>query len=75
MKSKLNIDLIVVGNLKEKSLKSLSDEYAKRMTAYSKLEIKELIILIISFVFLKDNPPLKFLYSGFKLWYLSSFHS
>ena len=42
MKSKLNIDLIVVGTLKEKSLKSLSDEYAKRMTAYSKLEIKEL---------------------------------
>ena len=42
MKSKLNIDLIVVGSLKEKSLKSLSDEYAKRISAYSKLEIKEL---------------------------------
>ncbi len=41
MSSKINIDLIVVGNIKEKSLSNMANEYIKRIGAYSKLEVKE----------------------------------
>ena len=39
---KINIDLIVVGNLKEKPMKMLCDEYLKRLQAYSKVNVFEL---------------------------------
>ena len=39
---KINIDLIVVGNLKEKPMKMLCDEYLKRLQAYSKVSVIEL---------------------------------
>ena len=39
---KINIDLIVVGSLKEKAMKMLSDEYLKRLQAYSKVKVIEL---------------------------------
>lgn len=39
---KINIDLIVVGNLKEKPMKLLCDEYLKRLQAYSKVNVFEL---------------------------------
>lgn len=42
MNGKINIDLIVLGTLKEKALKQLSDEYSKRISKYAKLQIKEL---------------------------------
>lgn len=36
------IDIIVVGKLKEKSLKDLESEYSKRLTRYAKINIIEL---------------------------------
>ena len=33
--------LVAVGKVKEKSMRSLLDEYAKRLSAYTKLEIIE----------------------------------
>ena len=38
----LNIKIICVGKIREKSLKELCDEYSKRISKYSKLEIIEL---------------------------------
>lgn len=38
----LNIKVICVGKIKEKSLKSLCDEYIKRLSKYSKIEVIEL---------------------------------
>lgn len=38
----INIKIICVGKVKEKSLKELIDEYSKRLTKYCKLEIIEL---------------------------------
>ena len=38
----LNIKIICVGKIKEKSLKDLCDEYTKRLSKYSKIEIIEL---------------------------------
>ncbi len=38
----LNIKIICVGKIKEKSLKELCDEYSKRISKYSKIEIIEL---------------------------------
>ena len=38
----INIQIISVGKLKEKSLKTLTDEYIKRISKYAKLEIIEL---------------------------------
>ena len=38
----LNIKIICVGKIREKSLKELCDEYLKRISKYSKLEIIEL---------------------------------
>ena len=38
----LNIKIICVGKIKEKSLKDLCDEYVKRLSKYSKIEIIEL---------------------------------
>lgn len=38
----LNIKIICVGKIKEKSLKDLCDEYIKRLSKYSKIEIIEL---------------------------------
>lgn len=38
----LNIKVICVGKIKEKSLKDLCDEYTKRLSKYSKIEIIEL---------------------------------
>lgn len=37
----MNIKLIVVGNLKDQSLKAMQQEFAKRLQAYAKLEIIE----------------------------------
>ncbi len=42
MNGKLNIDLVVVGSMKEKAMRQLVDEYAKRISKYAKLNIKEL---------------------------------
>ncbi len=42
MNGKINIELVVLGALKEKSLRQLSDEYSKRISKYAKLQIKEL---------------------------------
>ncbi len=42
MQGKLIIDLIVLGSLKERSMQALSDEYEKRLSKYSKLNIIEL---------------------------------
>ena len=38
----LNIKIICVGKIKEKSLRELINEYAKRLSKYTKLEIIEL---------------------------------
>lgn len=38
----LNIKIICVGKIKERSLKDLCDEYTKRLSKYSKIEIIEL---------------------------------
>lgn len=38
----LNIKLLCIGKIKEKSLKELINEYSKRLSKYSKLEIIEL---------------------------------
>lgn len=38
----LNIKVICVGKIKEKSLKNLCDEYIKRLSKYSKIEVIEL---------------------------------
>lgn len=38
----LNIKIICVGKIREKSLKELCDEYSKRISKYAKLEIIEL---------------------------------
>ena len=38
----LNIKIICVGKIREKSLKDLCDEYSKRISKYAKLEIIEL---------------------------------
>lgn len=38
----MQIDLIVVGKLKEKSMRSMCDEYTKRLSSYCKLNIIEL---------------------------------
>lgn len=38
----MQIDLIVVGKLKEKSMKQMCDEYIKRLGAYCKLNVTEL---------------------------------
>ena len=38
----INIDIICVGKLKEKSLRALSDEYLKRLQKYAKINIIEL---------------------------------
>lgn len=38
----LNIKILCVGKIKEKSLKELCDEYIKRLSKYSKLEVIEL---------------------------------
>ena len=35
------ISIVAVGKIKEKSLKALIDEYIKRISAYSKIEIIE----------------------------------
>ncbi len=42
MNGKINIELIVLGVLKEKALRQLNDEYSKRIGKYAKLKIKEL---------------------------------
>ncbi len=42
MQGKIIIDLIVLGNLKEKAMKELVSEYEKRLSKYSKLNIIEL---------------------------------
>ncbi len=42
MNGKINIELIVLGTLKEKALRQLSDEYTKRIGKYAKIQIKEL---------------------------------
>ncbi len=42
MNGKINIELIVLGVLKEKSLRQLNDEYSKRIGKYAKIKIKEL---------------------------------
>lgn len=47
----MNITVIALGKLKEKYLKDAIDEYAKRISAYGKLDIIEL-----SPVRLSDNP-------------------
>ncbi len=38
----LNIKILCIGKIKEKSLKELNDEYVKRLSKYCKLEIIEL---------------------------------
>ena len=47
----MNITIIALGKLKEKYLRDAVDEYAKRISAYGKLEIIEL-----NPVKLSDNP-------------------
>lgn len=42
MNGKLIIDFIVVGSLKERAMRDLSDEYLKRLTKYAKVTVKEL---------------------------------
>ena len=37
----LNIKIICIGKIKEKSLKALLDEYLKRISRYSKIEIMQ----------------------------------
>ena len=47
----MNVQLIVLGNLKEKYMKDFSSEYEKRLSAYCKLTVTELEPVKLS-----DNP-------------------
>ncbi len=42
MNGKLNIELVVIGSLKEKAMRQMADEYIKRIGKYAKVNVKEL---------------------------------